>query len=82
MRAWPWLVGGGALAYALTRRRAHEAPRTSANVEPFTGTLPGRWVWPVPRWNGRSAVVSDGFNSPNINEVRRMERAGHPTRLR
>jgi hypothetical protein len=64
MRAWPWLVGGGALAYALTRRSSHKAPIAPVNVEPFAGTLPGRWVWPVPRWNGRTAVVSDGFNSP------------------
>jgi hypothetical protein len=31
---------------------------------PFAGPLPGRWVWPVPRWNGRTPVISDGFNSP------------------
>lgn len=60
MRAWPWLVGGGALAYALTRRSSN-SPHASA---PFVGPLPGRWVWPVPRWNGRTPVISDGFNSP------------------
>ena len=47
MRAWPWLLGGGALAYALTRRSSHKTPIAPASVEPFTGTLPGRWVWPV-----------------------------------
>lgn len=26
--------------------------------------LPGRWVWPVPRWEGRAPVISDGFGSP------------------
>lgn len=61
MRAWPWLVGGGALAYALTRKRGGHEP---THQPPFAGTLPGRWVWPVPRWNGRTAVISDGFDSP------------------
>jgi murein DD-endopeptidase MepM/ murein hydrolase activator NlpD len=26
--------------------------------------LPGQWGWPVPRWEGRAPVVSDGFGSP------------------
>lgn len=26
--------------------------------------LMGRWVWPVPRWQGRAPVISDGFGSP------------------
>lgn len=59
MRALPWLIGGGALAYAMARRRGAERP----------ASLPGRWVWPVSRWNGRAPVISDGFNSP---------RAGYP----
>jgi len=25
--------------------------------------LAGRWVWPVPRWQGRAPVISDGFGS-------------------
>ncbi len=25
--------------------------------------LNGRWVWPVPRWQGRAPVISDGFGS-------------------
>jgi hypothetical protein len=65
MRAWPWLVGGGALAYAWTRRRS----ALPAHVAPSPASLPGRWVWPVPRWNGRTPVISDGFESP---------RAGYP----
>ncbi|MCX5746322.1 MAG: hypothetical protein NT062_27915, partial [Proteobacteria bacterium] len=61
MRAWPWVVGGGALAYALTRKRASSiAPRPTQ----LTSDLPGRWVWPVARWNGRAPVISDGFDSP------------------
>lgn len=62
MRAWPWLVGGGALAYAWSRQSSQRRASTS-------GPLPGRWVWPVPRWNGRVPVISDGFDSP---------RAGYP----
>jgi len=26
--------------------------------------LAGRWGWPVPRWQGRAPVISDGFGSP------------------
>ena len=56
-----WIVGGGALAaYWWTR-----APHASRVVT----RLPGRWVWPVASWSGRSPVISDGFNSP---------RAGYP----
>ena len=25
---------------------------------------PGRWVWPLPRWQGRAPVISDGWGSP------------------
>lgn len=56
MSAWPFLVGGGLAAYAWSQRDKHAS--SSA------GPLPGRWVWPVPRWNGRAPVISDGFNSP------------------
>jgi hypothetical protein len=52
-------VGGGALAYAWARRRPH-----GGSSPAFVGPLPGRWVWPVPRWNGRAPVISDGFDSP------------------
>ena len=41
---------------------------------PFTGEvaatkqppvqLTGRWGWPVPRWQGRAPVISDGFGTP------------------
>lgn len=61
MRAWPWVVGGGALAYALTRKRA---PSLAPRPTQLTADLPGRWVWPVVRWNGRAPVISDGFDSP------------------
>lgn len=26
--------------------------------------LTGRWVWPVPKWNGRTPVISSGWGSP------------------
>src|SRR5712671_3844543 len=62
MRAWPWIVGGGIAVYAWSRRSSSKPSKPSAPT--FVGPLPGRWVWPVPRWNGRAAVISDGFNSP------------------
>jgi hypothetical protein len=55
VRAWPWIAGGAALAYALSRRTRRPLSKP---------LLPGRWVWPVPRWNGRAPVISDGFDSP------------------
>jgi hypothetical protein len=59
VRAWPWLVGGGLVAYAWSRQRTH-AP-SSANAHTLATPLSGRWVWPVPRWNGRAPAISDGF---------------------
>lgn len=43
-----------------------KGPMTSSNpIAPdFLHPLPGRWVWPVPRWEGRAPVISDGFGSP------------------
>ncbi|HEY0251904.1 MAG TPA: M23 family metallopeptidase, partial [Kofleriaceae bacterium] len=60
MRALPLALGGGLLAYALVRR-----PRgsLSAPAIPLT-SLDGSWTWPVPRWNGRTPTISDGFGSP------------------
>jgi hypothetical protein len=60
MRAWPLLVGGGLAVYAWSRRGSVPARRTPV----VAGPLPGRWVWPVPRWNGRAPMISDGFDSP------------------
>lgn len=59
MRAWPLLVGGGLAAYAWARRGS-----TSVHSAVHVGPLSGRWVWPVPRWNGRMPMISDGFDSP------------------
>jgi hypothetical protein len=50
MRVWPWVIGGGVGLYAWSRFNA----RTTTPLE-------GRWVWPLPRWNGRAPQVSDGF---------------------
>lgn len=50
MRAWPWLVGGGLGLFAWSRHREHTPT-----------PLEGRWVWPLPRWNGRAPQISDGF---------------------
>ena len=59
MRAWPWIAGGGALAYALAHRRSRRASEPAV----LAGPLPGRWVWPVPRWQGRAPVISNGFGT-------------------
>jgi hypothetical protein len=69
MRAWPFIVGGGALAYALTRSRTKAASSATSHA-PTPATLPGHWVWPVPRWNGRAPVISDGFGSPRPGGIR------------
>ncbi|MFT3700198.1 MAG: M23 family metallopeptidase [Kofleriaceae bacterium] len=80
MGALPWLVGGGALAYAATRLLDREHARSSAHGDASTKsdatkpaevpkhdaltTLAGSWLWPVPRWNGRAPVISDGYTTP------------------
>ncbi len=62
MARLPWIVGGGALAWYVWSRRGKRAGAPSSPT--FAGPLPGHWVWPVPRWNGRTPVISDGFDSP------------------
>ena len=63
MSKLPWIIGGGALAAYWWTRERHGSAR-SLSAMPYLGPLPGRWVWPVASWNGRAAVISDGFNSP------------------
>jgi hypothetical protein len=58
--AWPWILGGGALAYAIAHRRSHGA---GAAVTALTEPLLGPWVWPVPRYQGRAPVISNGFGT-------------------
>lgn len=43
------------------------ATTTSADVTPPSG----RWVFPIPRWQGRAPVISDGWGSPRDGGVRR-----------
>src|SRR5580704_3317100 len=64
MRALPWIIGGGVAAYALTRSRSTSTTASAPTRSVPTAPLSGRWVWPVPRWNGRAPVISDGFDSP------------------
>jgi hypothetical protein len=65
----PWIVGGGALAWYVWSRRDKRAG-ASSSPPAFAGPLPGHWVWPVPRWNGRAPVISDGFGSPRPGGIR------------
>jgi len=40
---------------------------TPSDVAPnksYLVQLTGRWGWPVPRWQGRAPVISDGYGSP------------------
>ena len=42
------------------------APLASVEVTPnksYLVQLTGRWGWPVPRWQGRAPVISDGYGS-------------------
>ena len=66
MRGLPWIFGGGALAYAIVRSRS----KTSIVTHVTSNSLPGEWVWPVARWNGRVPVISDGFGSPRPGGLR------------
>ncbi len=43
---------------------AEPSPAPPSTAPPFNRPLPGRWVWPVPIWNGRRPEISDGFGSP------------------
>jgi hypothetical protein len=61
MRWVPWIVGGGALAYVWKRGKRSSVHAPSASPP---SALEGRWVWPVPTYQGRRPVISDGFDSP------------------
>jgi hypothetical protein len=66
MRAWPLVIVGGLAAYVLRKRHAISEPAAPITAAPVTaaGPLAGRWLWPVPSWQGRSPAISDGFDSP------------------
>jgi len=63
MSKLPWLVGGGAAIAYLWWRADHQHSDSPEAWPLPLGTLPGTWVWPVPLWNGRAPVISDGFDS-------------------
>jgi len=64
-RSLPWLVGAGALAtyLLLPRRRSLRVTPIDTSTS-AASTRIERWVWPVPRWNGRAPTVSSGYDSP------------------
>jgi hypothetical protein len=67
----PWIIGGGAaVAYLWSRSRRGKAASAASigdQTSPTAAPLPGRWVWPVPTWNGRKPDVSSGWGSPRGN---------------
>lgn len=69
MSKLPWIIGGGvAAAYLWSRSRRSKAARRPASADQAAATpLPGRWVWPVPIWNGRKPDISSGWGSPRGN---------------
>jgi murein DD-endopeptidase MepM/ murein hydrolase activator NlpD len=44
-------------------------PAETAAVPKILRPLSGKWGWPVPRWEGRPPVISDGFGSPRPGSV-------------
>jgi hypothetical protein len=72
-----WLVGGGLAAYAWSRRAS-----TAQHRAALVGPLPGRWVWPVPRWNGRaSSTCTPGRRSGTSAHPRLVSFAGFTSRF-
>lgn len=73
MSRLPWIVGlGGGVAalYYWSRNTSSSTPAAQSTAPVQTvGKLEGQWIWPVPTWQGRRPVISDGFYSP---------RAGYP----
>ena len=70
MSRLPWMAGAGAIAWYAWSRRTRQATTPEHAAPVLVGPLPGRWVWPVPRWNGRAPVISDGFGSPRPGGIR------------
>lgn len=77
--AVPWVALAGVTAlggYALVRHFRATNDNALSTVAAPAGAAPpsapppppppGRWVWPVPRWQGRAPVVSDGYGSPRV----------------
>lgn len=43
---------------------APQSPPSHIRQDQIRDAITGRWVWPVPRWNGRVPVISDGMGTP------------------
>lgn len=52
-------VAPGSQISVTTPQRTTELPSTRRQAL----TLSGRWGWPVPQWQGRAPVISDGFRA-------------------
>ncbi len=67
MSRLPYVVGGGALAAYLwsggRRQASHGSDRSTEHRIERPERVAGDWVWPVPSWNGRTPVISDGYGS-------------------
>jgi murein DD-endopeptidase MepM/ murein hydrolase activator NlpD len=84
------LVGGTVVALAALRsRRAAPADggddggRNLSNPSGGGGGASGedagtgpRWVWPLPRWNGYTPAISDGFNSLRTVDGQKVKHQG------
>lgn len=67
----------GGVLYLQHRKRARPADEVPVDelpmIAPSAEAPPppsGRWVFPVPRWQGRDPVVSDGYGSPRLGSNR------------
>lgn len=75
----PWVVAGvaatalGGIAYLRHRSANDNEPSVTAApsgasppATPPPAPPPGRWIWPLPRWQGRAPVVSDAYGSARV----------------
>jgi murein DD-endopeptidase MepM/ murein hydrolase activator NlpD len=75
---WPWVAGAavvGGIAYLGGRETANTNSQLAASPPAAFVTAPlspppGRWVWPLARWQGRAPAISDGFGSTRALESR------------
>lgn len=73
----PVLVGAVAVGGVLWwRHRGRDAARDESAAAVTAASdggpphLPGRWIYPVPRWQGRAAEISDGWGSTRAGGAR------------
>ncbi|HEY4240591.1 MAG TPA: M23 family metallopeptidase [Kofleriaceae bacterium] len=81
MSATPWVIGGGVVAglwyWSRHRNQDHEgASARHSHHAVAPDSLPGRWVWPLPRLDGRPPAISDGFDSPRTINGERVLHGG------